>query len=46
MLFSSKVAEILIFSAEFLRIPARRIDDEPLQRLALELRQEIDAKVR
>ena len=43
---SSKVAEILICSNEYLSLPVRRTDEEPLQKLTTELRGELDVKAR
>jgi len=42
----SKVLEILIFADEFMHMPVRRTDELPLQRLAMDLRLEVDTKAR
>ena len=43
---SSKVPDILICAAEYLRMPVRRTDEEPLQKLMTELRGDLDSKAR
>ena len=40
------MAEILICSNEYLSLPVRRSDEEPLQKLTTELRGELDVKAR
>lgn len=42
----SKVPDILICASEYLQMPVRRSDEEPLMRLAAELRAELDVKAR
>lgn len=42
----SKACELLSYASEFALLPARRGDDEALQRLATEVRSELDIKVR
>ena len=42
----SKACELLSYASEFAQLPARRGDDEALQRLAMEVRSELDIKVR
>ena len=42
----SKVADILVYSLEVLQMPVRRSEEEPLQKLAAELRGALDVKAR
>ena len=43
---SSKVPDILICASEYLQMPVRRSDEEPLQKLMSELRGDLDLKAR
>lgn len=43
-LSTNKVVDILLTAQEFARLPIRRTDDEAMQRLAGELRNEVDSK--
>ena len=40
--YSSKVLDVFIKAAEYMEIPVRRIDDEPLHKLLLLVRSELN----
>lgn len=42
MLLSSKVLDVFIKAAEYMEIPVRRVDDEPLHKLLLLVRSELN----